>query len=73
MTILTDKNAKRICDGDPATICLSHGPFTIDGCDNIGFAFVVFSGRNNCGKCFLLEFTGKGKDVTRSYYKLLKP
>ena len=73
MNIITDKHAVSICEGGPSTMCLSQIPFTIEGCNNMGFAFAAFSGRNNCGKCFLLEFTGKGKDVQRNHYKLLKP
>ena len=73
MNIITDKNVKSIYDGGPTTTWLSQIPFTIEGCNNMGFAFTVFSGRNNYGKCFLLEFTGKDKDVQRNHYKFLKP
>ena len=64
MNIITDPNSKSICEnGGVATTCLSQIPFTINGCDNIGFAFAISPNRspNICGKCFLLLFTGEGK------------
>ena len=73
MSLITDYNAVSKCDGGPATTCLSQIPFTIDGCDNIGFAFgaVPGAGPNVCGRCFLLEFTGTGKYETKKNHKLL--
>ena len=44
MNILTDKNTKSKCDGGPATTCLSQKGFTINGCDNLGFAFAAVPG-----------------------------
>ena len=57
MNFIEDYSAKSKCEGGPATTCLSQIPFTIDGCDNIGFAFasVQSPNKNLCGKCFLLE------------------
>ena len=76
MTILNDIKAKSVCDGDDgiATTCLSQIPFTINGCENIGFGFasVPGAGKDICGRCFLLEFTGKARDVTRKSHELLK-
>ena len=62
MRILNDYSAKSHCDGGPATACLSHHAFVIDGCENIGFGYgtLPYSTPNHCGKCFLLEFTGEG-------------
>ena len=44
--------------------CLSQIPFTIDGCDNMGFAFGAVSedidSRNISGRCFLLAFLPYG-------------
>ena len=73
MNLLTDYNAASKCDGGPATTCLSQVPFTIDGCDNMGFAFgaVPGAGPKVCGRCFLLEFTGEGKYETRKNHRLL--
>ena len=74
MNIITDPNSKSICDdGGVATTCLSQIPFTINGCDNIGFAFAASPGESskNCGKCYLLEFTGEGKYETQKNHKLL--
>ena len=74
MNILTDNNAASKCDGGPSTTCLSQIPFTINGCDNIGFAFgaVPGAGPNICGRCFLLEFTGEGKYETKDNHRALK-
>ena len=67
MSLISDYNAASKCDGGPSTTCLSQIPFTIDGCDNLGFAFgaVPGAGPNVCGRCFLLEFTGTGKYETK--------
>ena len=75
MSLITDYNAVSKCDGGPATTCLSQIPFTIDGCDNIGFAFgaVPGAGPNVCGRCFLLEFTGTGKyEKIKNKFKEIK-
>lgn len=72
MTIIPN-NVTSICNGGSATTCLSQIPFTIEGCNNMGFAFAKVPGyKEICGRCFLLEFTGKGKDANRKYYELLK-
>ena len=73
MNILTDKNTKSKCDGGPATTCLSQKGFTINGCDNLGFAFAAVpgAGAKICGRCFLLEFTGEGKYETKKNHRLL--
>lgn len=74
MNLITDTNAASKCDGGPSTTCLSQIPFTIEGCDNLGFAFAAVPGNgpNVCGRCFLLEFTGMGKYETKlNHQKLL--
>jgi len=73
MSLISDYNAASKCDGGPSTTCLSQIPFTIDGCDNLGFAFgaVPGAGPNVCGRCFLLEFTGAGKYETKKNHRLL--
>ena len=73
MSLISDYNAASKCDGGPSTTCLSQIPFTIDGCDNLGFAFgaVPGAGPNVCGRCFLLEFTGTGKYETKKNHRLL--
>ena len=45
VTILTEIKAKSVCNGDNgiATTCLSQIPFTINGCENIGFWFCFCS------------------------------
>ena len=75
MNILNDLNAKSICEnGGISTTCLSQIPFTINGCDDIGFAFGAVPSfyPNTCGKCFLLQFTGEGKYETKPSHVLLK-
>ena len=74
MNLISDYNARSMCDGGPATTCLSQIPFTMDGCDEMGFAFasVPGAGPQVCGRCFLLEFTGLGKYETRKNHQMLK-
>ena len=72
MNLITDASSKSMCEGGPATTCLSQIPFTINGCDNIGFAFAACPTTNACGRCALLEFTGEGKYETRENHKKLK-
>jgi hypothetical protein len=42
--------------------CTSQIPFTVDGCDEMAFAFAAVPAANggSCGKCFQLTFTGEG-------------
>ncbi len=59
----SDWGGGSICSGGPNMTCISQIPFTIDGCDEYGFAFAAVPASNGgqCGKCFQLTFTGKGK------------
>ena len=61
----TDWGAGSACGGGPMMACTSQIPFTIDGCDDMGFAFaaVPASDGGSCGKCYQLTFTGNGKYV----------
>ena len=63
-----DYSSKCKCEGGPATTCISHVPFVVDGCDDIRFAYGVLPSGipNYCGKCFLLEFTGEGSWTTKA-------
>ena len=73
MNPIIDLMASSICDGGVSTTCLSQIPFTINGCDNIGFAFGAVPGTSPmCGRCFLLEFTGIGKYETKKNHRLLQ-
>ena len=73
MNIISNPNESSMCDGGRSTTCLSQIPFTIKGCDNLGFAFgaVPGAGPNVCGRCFLLSFTGQGKYETKLNHKKL--
>ena len=69
----TNYDEQSVCNGGGAATCTSQIPFTIDGCDNIGFAFAAVPASNGgqCGKCFQLTFTGKGKYETKQNHKAL--
>ena len=73
MNIISNPNESSMCDGGRSTTCLSQIPFTIKGCDNLGFAFGAApgAGPNVCGKCFLLTFTGQGKYETKLNHQKL--
>ena len=74
MNLLSDLYSQSICEGGPSTTCLSQIPFTIKGCDDIGFAFAAVPTYIDkiCGKCFLLQFNGSGKYESRKGHTLLK-
>ena len=69
MNILNDRSAKSMCDGGPATTCLSQMPMVVS--DNLAYAFAACpgSGPNVCGKCFELTFTGQGKYESKLNHK----
>lgn len=69
-----DDSQKSTCDGGESMVCLSQIPFTLDGCDEFGFAFAAFPGgeKGGCGKCFRLQFTGEGKYETKENHQKLK-
>ncbi len=71
--VLSNKYARSLCEnGGESTTCLSQSPFTINGCDQLGFAFAaVPAGKGVCGRCFALEFTGEGKYESRKNHKAL--
>ncbi|WP_295682555.1 glycosyl hydrolase family 5 [uncultured Fibrobacter sp.] len=51
-----------ICSGGSQMTCISQIPFTVSGCNDMGFAFAAVPASNGgqCGKCFQLTFTGEG-------------
>ena len=60
--ILTDPNsAQSVCNGGQGAACVSQVPIVVN--DNLAYAFAAVNKYNGatCGKCFDLEFTGKGK------------
>ena len=69
MNPLSDYDAKSMCDGGPATTCLSQIPW---GSGNTGYAFAATpGGSGDCGKCYKLTFTGQGKYETTGNHKAL--
>lgn len=70
----TDYSAQSVCNGGPAATCTSQIPFTISGCDKIGFAFAAVPAADGaaCGKCFELSFTGEGNWETKANHQALK-
>ncbi len=64
-----------VCDGGgSAMTCISQIPFTVSGCNDMGFAFAAVPASNGgqCGKCFQLTFTGKGKYSTDQNHSSIK-
>ncbi|MCQ2123924.1 MAG: glycosyl hydrolase family 5 [Fibrobacter sp.] len=58
---INDPGSGSICSGGNAATCVSQSPFTIEGCENIGFAFAAVPGSQGgkCGHCYELTFTGE--------------
>src|SRR5574344_1674480 len=60
-----------VCDGGTAGTCMSQIPIVIN--DNLAYAYAATpGGGNDCGKCYLLTFTGTGKYSTDANQKKLK-
>lgn len=70
----TDWGGGSVCSGGGLMTCTSQIPFTIDGCNEMGFAFaaVPASDGGSCGKCYQLTFTGKGKYSTDDNHRSIK-
>jgi Glycosyl hydrolase family 45. len=67
--------AGSVCSGGGGATCTSQIPFTVDGCEEYGFAFAAVPASNGgqCGKCFQLTFTGEGHyNSTNANTKRLK-
>lgn len=61
--------SQSMCDGGNAGICRNQFPIVVS--ETMAFAFAATpGGENNCGKCFDLAFTGKGKYATDNHTKL---
>lgn len=69
----TSNGAGSVCSGGSGGTCFGQVPFTVDGCTEYGFAFAAVPAANGgqCGKCFQLTFTGKGKYETKANHKAL--
>ncbi len=64
-----------VCSGGQGATCTSQIPFTVEGCEEYGFAFAAVPAANGgqCGKCFQLTFTGEGHyNSTNANTKKLK-
>ena len=71
----TDWGGGSVCSGGGLMTCTSQIPFTVDGCDNLGFAFAAVPASNGgqCGHCYELTFTGEGHyNSTNANTKTLK-
>ncbi|SMG35302.1 glycosyl hydrolase family 5 [Fibrobacter sp. UWB13] len=70
----SDWSGGSVCSGGGLMTCTSQIPFTIDGCTEMGFAFaaVPASDGGDCGKCYQLTFTGKGKYSTDANHQAIK-
>lgn len=71
----TDWGGGSICSGGQLMTCTSQIPFTVSGCDNLGFAFAAVPASNGgqCGHCYELTFTGQGHyESTNANTKTLK-
>jgi hypothetical protein len=68
---VTSADATSFCDGGSAGPCLSQAPFAV--CDNVAYAFAAVPAGlgGECGKCFMLTFTGTGKYETKTNHKKL--
>jgi hypothetical protein len=70
---ISDLSARSVCNGGNAMTCTSQHAFTVNGCDNIGFAFAAVPAfASACGHCYELTFTGKGKYETKMNHQKLK-
>ena len=61
----TDWGGASVCGGGGLMTCTSQIPFTVDGCDDMAFAFAAVPAADggSCGKCYQLTFTGNGKYI----------
>ena len=60
-----------VCDGGTAGTCTSQIPIVIN--DNLAYAYAATpAGGNDCGKCYLLTFTGTGKYSSDANQQKLK-
>ena len=68
----TDWGAQSICSGGPMMTCTSQIPIIVN--DNLAYAFAAVPAADggSCGKCYALEFTGKGKYETKKNHSNLK-
>jgi len=60
----TNPQATSVCNGGDGAACVSQVPLVVN--DKLAYAFAAVPSANKdiCGKCFDLEFTGKGKYST---------
>ncbi|MCQ2102196.1 MAG: glycosyl hydrolase family 5 [Fibrobacter sp.] len=68
---LSDANATSTCNGGSAGTCVSQIPMVVN--DTLAYAYAAVPAKDGgqCGKCFALAFTGKGKYETKANHKAL--
>jgi len=68
---ISDDNATSTCNSGSAGTCVSQIPMVVN--DNLAYAYAAVPAKDGgqCGKCFALEFTGKGKYETKANHKAL--
>lgn len=68
---LSDDGATSTCNGGNAGTCVSQIPMIASETLAYAYAAVPAKDGGQCGKCFALEFTGKGKYETKANHKAL--
>lgn len=67
---INDDGATSMCDGGNSGTCRNQIPIVVNDTLAYAFAAVPGSAGGECGKCFDLAFTGKGKYSTDNHTKL---
>ena len=68
----TDWGAASTCNGGPMATCTSQIPIIVNDSLAYAFAAVPAADGGSCGKCYALQFTGKGKYETKKNHDALK-
>ena len=71
-SVISDKNAKSVCQGGSAATCTSQIPIIVN--DNLAYAFAAVPASNGgqCGHCYALTFDGTGKYENKAPQQGLK-
>ena len=68
----TDWSGGSVCSGGGLMTCTSQIPIIVNDSLAYAFAAVPAADGGSCGKCYALEFTGKGKYETKANHTKLK-